>query len=154
MQGYFNNVSEYLRIGPPLYFVVKNYNYRYHTVIHVHCFLIYHEYFQTTYERLVLESSQYVYRRTGSGVLEVAADTLARITYNHSDENFTIYDVPQHFICFSMYKPKSGYLERELLFFLEIASHVTFSNQTVLYGVMWSSIVILDGKFFLCKHLS
>ena len=28
-QGYFNNVSEYLRIGPPLYFVVKNYNYRY-----------------------------------------------------------------------------------------------------------------------------
>lgn len=29
LQGYFNNVSEYLRIGPPLYFVVKNYNYRY-----------------------------------------------------------------------------------------------------------------------------
>ncbi|XP_075662099.1 uncharacterized protein LOC142631702 isoform X3 [Castanea sativa] len=28
LQGYFNNVSEYLRIGPPLYFVVKNYNYR------------------------------------------------------------------------------------------------------------------------------
>ncbi|KAE8731431.1 Hedgehog receptor, putative isoform 2 [Hibiscus syriacus] len=27
MKGYFNNVSEYLRIGPPLYFVVKNYNY-------------------------------------------------------------------------------------------------------------------------------
>ncbi|GAB2289299.1 NPC intracellular cholesterol transporter 1 [Dionaea muscipula] len=27
LQGYFNNVSEYLRIGPPLYFVVKNYNY-------------------------------------------------------------------------------------------------------------------------------
>ncbi|KAH0974444.1 hypothetical protein GBA52_016343 [Prunus armeniaca] len=99
LQGYFNNVSEYLRIGPPLYFVVKNYNYR-----------------------------------TGSGVLEVAADTLARITYNHSDENFTIYDVLQHFICFSMYKPKSGYLERELLFCLEIASHVTFSDQTVLFG--------------------
>ena len=33
LQGYFNNVSEYLRIGPPLYFVVKNYNYRYHSVI-------------------------------------------------------------------------------------------------------------------------
>ncbi|KAL8523692.1 hypothetical protein ACS0TY_013599 [Phlomoides rotata] len=28
LQGYFNNVTEYLRIGPPLYFVVKNYNYR------------------------------------------------------------------------------------------------------------------------------
>ncbi|KAF9686608.1 hypothetical protein SADUNF_Sadunf02G0006900 [Salix dunnii] len=28
LQGYFNNVSEYLIIGPPLYFVVKNYNYR------------------------------------------------------------------------------------------------------------------------------
>ncbi|KHN20111.1 Niemann-Pick C1 protein [Glycine soja] len=27
LQGYFNNVSEYLRIGPPVYFVVKNYNY-------------------------------------------------------------------------------------------------------------------------------
>ncbi|KAJ9673314.1 hypothetical protein PVL29_023105 [Vitis rotundifolia] len=27
LQGYFNNVSEYLRIGPPIYFVVKNYNY-------------------------------------------------------------------------------------------------------------------------------
>ncbi|WCJ44712.1 NPC intracellular cholesterol transporter 1 [Euphorbia peplus] len=27
LQGYFNDVSEYLRIGPPLYFVVKNYNY-------------------------------------------------------------------------------------------------------------------------------
>ncbi|KAK4759848.1 hypothetical protein SAY87_022979 [Trapa incisa] len=27
LQGYFANVSEYLRIGPPLYFVVKNYNY-------------------------------------------------------------------------------------------------------------------------------
>ncbi|GLT94522.1 hypothetical protein SLE2022_122590 [Rubroshorea leprosula] len=27
LQGYFNNVAEYLRIGPPLYFVVKNYNY-------------------------------------------------------------------------------------------------------------------------------
>ncbi|KAM1909294.1 hypothetical protein ACFX13_038070 [Malus domestica] len=27
LQGYFNNVSEYLRIGPPLYFVVKNFNY-------------------------------------------------------------------------------------------------------------------------------
>ncbi|KAL5780863.1 hypothetical protein ACOSQ2_011600 [Xanthoceras sorbifolium] len=27
LQGYFNNVSEHLRIGPPLYFVVKNYNY-------------------------------------------------------------------------------------------------------------------------------
>ncbi|KAI6688487.1 hypothetical protein NL676_025315, partial [Syzygium grande] len=27
LQGYFNNISEYLRIGPPLYFVVKNYNY-------------------------------------------------------------------------------------------------------------------------------
>uniref|UniRef100_A0A6M2E7I6 SSD domain-containing protein n=1 Tax=Populus davidiana TaxID=266767 RepID=A0A6M2E7I6_9ROSI len=27
LQGYFNNVSEYLRIGAPLYFVVKNYNY-------------------------------------------------------------------------------------------------------------------------------
>ncbi|GFP98541.1 niemann-pick c1 protein [Phtheirospermum japonicum] len=25
--GYFNNISEYLRIGPPLYFVVQNYNY-------------------------------------------------------------------------------------------------------------------------------
>ncbi|OMO50471.1 Patched [Corchorus capsularis] len=31
LQGYFNNISEYLRIGPPLYFVVKNYNYRYLT---------------------------------------------------------------------------------------------------------------------------
>ncbi|KDO85103.1 hypothetical protein CISIN_1g000762mg [Citrus sinensis] len=27
LQGYFNNISEHLRIGPPLYFVVKNYNY-------------------------------------------------------------------------------------------------------------------------------
>ncbi|GMH04666.1 hypothetical protein Nepgr_006506 [Nepenthes gracilis] len=27
LQGYFNNISEYLRIGPPVYFVVKNYNY-------------------------------------------------------------------------------------------------------------------------------
>eukprot|EP00257_Ricinus_communis_P008945 XP_002527152.2 NPC intracellular cholesterol transporter 1 isoform X1 [Ricinus communis] len=27
LQGYFNNVSDYLRIGPPLYFVVKDYNY-------------------------------------------------------------------------------------------------------------------------------
>ncbi|KAJ8762195.1 hypothetical protein K2173_007350 [Erythroxylum novogranatense] len=27
LQGYFQNVSEYLRIGAPLYFVVKNYNY-------------------------------------------------------------------------------------------------------------------------------
>ncbi|XP_019244879.1 PREDICTED: Niemann-Pick C1 protein-like isoform X2 [Nicotiana attenuata] len=27
LQGYFNNISDYLRIGPPLYFVVKNYNY-------------------------------------------------------------------------------------------------------------------------------
>ncbi|KAL4271964.1 hypothetical protein GQ457_13G020620 [Hibiscus cannabinus] len=27
LQGYFNNVSKYLRIGPPVYFVVKNYNY-------------------------------------------------------------------------------------------------------------------------------
>ncbi|XP_027356659.1 NPC intracellular cholesterol transporter 1-like isoform X2 [Abrus precatorius] len=27
LQGYFSNASEYLRIGPPLYFVVKNYNY-------------------------------------------------------------------------------------------------------------------------------
>ncbi|OIV97566.1 hypothetical protein TanjilG_12323 [Lupinus angustifolius] len=27
LQGYFNNVSEYLRVGPPVYFVVKNYNY-------------------------------------------------------------------------------------------------------------------------------
>ncbi|XP_038721590.1 NPC intracellular cholesterol transporter 1-like isoform X2 [Tripterygium wilfordii] len=27
LQGYFSNVSEYLRVGPPLYFVVKNYNY-------------------------------------------------------------------------------------------------------------------------------
>ncbi|XP_050204981.1 uncharacterized protein LOC126655019 [Mercurialis annua] len=27
LQGYFDNVSKYLRIGPPLYFVVKNYNY-------------------------------------------------------------------------------------------------------------------------------
>ncbi|XP_030527101.1 NPC intracellular cholesterol transporter 1 [Rhodamnia argentea] len=27
LQGYFNNVSEYLRIGPPLYFVVKDYNF-------------------------------------------------------------------------------------------------------------------------------
>ncbi|CAK7329084.1 unnamed protein product [Dovyalis caffra] len=26
-QGYFSNISEYLRIGPPLYFVVKDYNY-------------------------------------------------------------------------------------------------------------------------------
>lgn len=33
LQGYFNNVSEYLRIGPPLYFVAKNYNYRYLSVI-------------------------------------------------------------------------------------------------------------------------
>ncbi|KAL3617746.1 hypothetical protein CASFOL_038067 [Castilleja foliolosa] len=27
LQGYFNNISEYLRIGPPVYFVVQNYNY-------------------------------------------------------------------------------------------------------------------------------
>ncbi|KAK9666670.1 hypothetical protein RND81_14G202500 [Saponaria officinalis] len=27
LQGYFGNISEYLRIGPPLYFVVKDYNY-------------------------------------------------------------------------------------------------------------------------------
>ncbi|KAG7971471.1 hypothetical protein I3843_07G135700 [Carya illinoinensis] len=27
LQGYLNDVSEYLRVGPPLYFVVKNYNY-------------------------------------------------------------------------------------------------------------------------------
>ncbi|XP_019054366.1 PREDICTED: Niemann-Pick C1 protein-like isoform X2 [Nelumbo nucifera] len=27
LQGYFSNVSEHLRVGPPLYFVVKNYNY-------------------------------------------------------------------------------------------------------------------------------
>ncbi|EFH67498.1 predicted protein [Arabidopsis lyrata subsp. lyrata] len=27
LQGYFNNISTYLRIGPPLYFVLKNYNY-------------------------------------------------------------------------------------------------------------------------------
>lgn len=27
LQGYFHNISEYLRIGPPLYFVVKGYNY-------------------------------------------------------------------------------------------------------------------------------
>ncbi|GLT63217.1 hypothetical protein SLA2020_357960 [Shorea laevis] len=27
LQGYFNNVSEYLRVGPPLYFVVRDYNY-------------------------------------------------------------------------------------------------------------------------------
>ncbi|VFQ72905.1 unnamed protein product [Cuscuta campestris] len=27
LQGYFNNISDYLRIGPPLYFVLKNYNY-------------------------------------------------------------------------------------------------------------------------------
>ncbi|XP_060676138.1 uncharacterized protein LOC107427228 isoform X2 [Ziziphus jujuba] len=27
LQGYFNNISDYLRIGPPLYFVVKDYNY-------------------------------------------------------------------------------------------------------------------------------
>ncbi|WZZ54559.1 hypothetical protein YC2023_054666 [Brassica napus] len=27
LQSYFNNISTYLRIGPPLYFVVKNYNY-------------------------------------------------------------------------------------------------------------------------------
>ncbi|KAG6434864.1 hypothetical protein SASPL_106508 [Salvia splendens] len=27
LQGYFNNITDYLRIGPPLYFVVKDYNY-------------------------------------------------------------------------------------------------------------------------------
>ncbi|KAH7388448.1 hypothetical protein KP509_16G076200 [Ceratopteris richardii] len=27
LQGYFNNITEHLRIGPPLYFVVKDYNY-------------------------------------------------------------------------------------------------------------------------------
>ncbi|KAG7024105.1 Niemann-Pick C1 protein [Cucurbita argyrosperma subsp. argyrosperma] len=27
LQGYFNNISEHLRIGAPVYFVVKNYNY-------------------------------------------------------------------------------------------------------------------------------
>ncbi|KAL3830515.1 hypothetical protein ACJIZ3_019317 [Penstemon smallii] len=27
LQGYFNNISDYLRVGPPLYFVVKNYNF-------------------------------------------------------------------------------------------------------------------------------
>ncbi|XVF68077.1 hypothetical protein PTKIN_Ptkin10aG0174100 [Pterospermum kingtungense] len=27
LQGYFTNISEFLRIGPPLYFVVKDYNY-------------------------------------------------------------------------------------------------------------------------------
>ncbi|GLJ46746.1 hypothetical protein SUGI_0985840 [Cryptomeria japonica] len=25
-QGYFSNISEYLRVGPPVYFGVKNYN--------------------------------------------------------------------------------------------------------------------------------
>ncbi|RYR41351.1 hypothetical protein Ahy_A08g037749 isoform B [Arachis hypogaea] len=33
LQGYFTNVSEYLRIGPPLYFVVKNYNYSYDILV-------------------------------------------------------------------------------------------------------------------------
>ncbi|XP_059647380.1 uncharacterized protein LOC132293774 isoform X2 [Cornus florida] len=27
LQGYFNNITEHLRVGPPLYFVVKDYNY-------------------------------------------------------------------------------------------------------------------------------
>ncbi|KAK1322345.1 hypothetical protein QJS10_CPA03g02418 [Acorus calamus] len=27
LQGYFDDLAEYLRVGPPLYFVVKNYNY-------------------------------------------------------------------------------------------------------------------------------
>ncbi|KNA12261.1 hypothetical protein SOVF_127560 [Spinacia oleracea] len=27
LQGYFSNISEHLRVGPPLYFVVKDYNY-------------------------------------------------------------------------------------------------------------------------------
>ncbi|CAJ1971645.1 unnamed protein product [Sphenostylis stenocarpa] len=27
LQGYFSNISEYLRVGPPVYFVVKDYNY-------------------------------------------------------------------------------------------------------------------------------
>ncbi|KAK6946537.1 Protein patched/dispatched [Dillenia turbinata] len=27
LQGYFNNISEHLRVGPPLYFVVKDFNY-------------------------------------------------------------------------------------------------------------------------------
>ncbi|XP_050366394.1 uncharacterized protein LOC126784899 isoform X2 [Argentina anserina] len=27
LQGYFSSISEYLRVGPPLYFVVKDYNY-------------------------------------------------------------------------------------------------------------------------------
>lgn len=29
MQNYIDDVSEHVRIGPPLHFVVKNYNYRY-----------------------------------------------------------------------------------------------------------------------------
>ena len=29
LQGYFDDLAKYLRVGPPLYFVVKDYNYRY-----------------------------------------------------------------------------------------------------------------------------
>ncbi len=29
VQGYFDNITEYLRVGPPVYFVVKDYNYRF-----------------------------------------------------------------------------------------------------------------------------
>jgi Niemann-Pick C1 protein len=29
LQGYFDNITEYLRVGPPVYFVVKDYNYRF-----------------------------------------------------------------------------------------------------------------------------
>lgn len=32
-QDYFDDLAEYLRIGPPLYFVVKDYNYRYLSII-------------------------------------------------------------------------------------------------------------------------
>ena len=32
-QGYFDDLAEYLRVGPPLYFVVKDYNYRYQAFI-------------------------------------------------------------------------------------------------------------------------
>lgn len=29
VQGYFDNITEYLRVGPPVYFVVKDYDYRF-----------------------------------------------------------------------------------------------------------------------------
>jgi len=29
LQDYFDDLAEYMKVGPPLYFVMKNFNYRY-----------------------------------------------------------------------------------------------------------------------------